>query len=106
MGSPNCWNELARYVVPDLLPTRARVGSYDAVTADPLSGRAFLLGLVWEQFAHLNIPFQLPPWVSGKRQRLRDPELVLAEGGTCIDLVLTFAAMCLVANLRPYLGRR
>lgn len=103
MDHPRCWTELARFVVSDLLPTRARVESQDAITADPLPGRVARLDAVWAQFARLNIPYQLPPWVAGGQQRLRDPELVMAEGGTCIDLVLTFAAMCLAAGLRPYL---
>jgi hypothetical protein len=103
IDDPDCWIELARFVVPDLLPTRARVASHDAITADRLSGRVARLDAVWKQFAELNIPYQLPPWVAGGRQRLRDPELVMAEGGTCIDLVLTFAAMCLAGGLRPYL---
>jgi hypothetical protein len=103
MDGPDCWIELARFVVPDLLPTRARVSSHDAIVADPPRGRVARLDAVWKHFAELNIPFQHPPWVAGGQQRLRDPELVLAEGGTCIDLVLTFAAMCLAAGLRPYL---
>lgn len=103
MDRPDCWTELARYVVPDLLPNRARTSSYDTIAADPLSGRSAHLDDVWSQFTRLNIPYQHPPWVAGGVQRLRDPELVLAEGGTCIDLVLTFAAMCLAADLRPYL---
>jgi hypothetical protein len=97
----DAWPRLARFIVDrNDLPHRATEPT--AHGADRVSRRQTLERL-WSLFADLRIPYQAPAWVAGGRQDIRDPHLVLDEGGTCLDLVLMFAAMAWSAGLRPYL---
>jgi hypothetical protein len=104
-ASDGAWQELARFVASDELPLKARLLERDLSPAGPAGGGARYRALrdLWSLFVGLRIPYQAPPWVAENSQRLRDPELTLDEGGTCLDLVLTFSAMALSAGLRPYL---
>jgi len=58
---------------------------------------------VWDDYASFRIPYRSPTWVPENGQRIRDPQLVINEGGTCIDLALFFAGLCIASRLRPYL---
>ena len=47
--------------------------------------------------------YRLRPWHSDRSfQRIRSVDQVLAEGGTCIDIALLTASVCLSSYLQPY----
>ncbi|MFF3851468.1 AAA family ATPase [Streptomyces sp. NPDC002328] len=60
-----------------------------------------LLSRLYLRLRSKRIPYNRA-WVSGAHQRIRDPHLIDRSSGTCLDLVLMFAAMCEAAGLRPY----
>jgi len=52
------------------------------------------------------ITYAIEPWLGAVgRQQIRHPQWLLEDRwGTCVDLCVTFAAMCLQAGLRPLLA--
>ncbi|MFC1431029.1 hypothetical protein ACEZDB_10235 [Streptacidiphilus sp. N1-3] len=64
------------------------------------------LRLLYERLRQKSIPYNTAPLNSGLSQRIRDPEWVDRDSGTCLDLSLMFVTMCMEAGLRPYLCLR
>lgn len=60
---------------------------------------------LYNQLRDCKTRYDREPWYLGRGQRLRDPGWTLAPGesGTCMDLAILFAAMCLREGLAPYL---
>jgi hypothetical protein len=94
------WAELAARVDPDQLVNPVLPTSPDVRTK---GWQQEVLAAVWSAFVDQRIPYQDPAWVPTMGQRIRDPQLVDREGGTCLDLVSYLAAMCVHAWLRPHL---
>ena len=74
---------------------------------DPHDWQRRVAERLYDHLRDCHIPYDRAPWEpgAGQSQRLRDPGWVLGEGGsgTCIDLALLYAAMCLQDGLLPYL---
>jgi|GEM_PF-711516 len=96
---------LARYVDPDDLPTEFKlppdVNRLDVFAEGKGQGVAELL---YKRMCEQNIQYDLAPFHprSGIIQSIRKPATILAEKrGTCLDLAVLFAAMCLDSDLLP-----
>ncbi|MFJ8942036.1 AAA family ATPase [Streptomyces sp. NPDC102395] len=92
------YRRLARYVsVPALTGLDLVEHEAHKWRGDPQE----LLKRLYERLCHKRIPYN-QAWSAGTHQRVRDPHLIDRSSGTCLDLVLMFAAMCEAAGLRPY----
>jgi WD40 repeat protein len=94
---------LARYVAPDDLPSEFRlppeVNRLDVLVEQKAKGVAKLL---YQQLCAQNIQYDLAPFNPriGVIQSIRRPATILAEKrGTCLDLAVLFATMCLDSDL-------
>lgn len=91
--------DLARYVVPATLRDLA-LGR-----VEPHRDLKLRVRRLFERLAAADIEYAHEPWTSQGVQQIRDPHwMVRDRWGTCIDLSLTFAAMCLEAGVRPMLA--
>jgi hypothetical protein len=96
---------LARYVDPDDLPAEFKlppeVNRLDVLAEKNGKGIAALL---YQQVCAQNIQYDLAPFNPrlGVVQSIRKPATLLAEKrGTCLDLAVLFATMCLDSDLLP-----
>jgi hypothetical protein len=96
---------LARYVQPDHLPAEFRLPAYinrlDLLRAEGALGVA---GALFGQLLKQKLQYDLAPFSPrvGVTQLIRRPATILAERrGTCLDLAVLFAAMCLDSDLLP-----
>jgi len=96
---------LARYVDPDDLPSEFKL-SPDVNRLDVFvegKGKA-IAALLYQQLCEQNIQYDLAPFNprTGVIQLIRKPATILAEKrGTCLDMAILFAAMCLDSDLLP-----
>jgi hypothetical protein len=95
------YGRLACFVSPpalEELAARFPAGVRARVNVEPVEDveRAVLEDL-YEQVRRCDIPYHKEPWHPGNGQRVRDPGWVVGRGGagTCLDLALLFAGLCL-----------
>lgn len=50
------------------------------------------------------IPYRIEEWTIGDGQRVRHPQKVAEDGGTCLDLAVFYAALLLEADIAPLLA--
>lgn len=99
---------LAHYVNSDDAVRAVRLASLDSLREH--GDRVGMLKTIYEKLCALDIEYDLEPVLddnpSGLDQRVRSPREVVAPNhgrGTCIDLAVLFAALCLDARLLPML---
>ena len=60
---------------------------------------------LYQSMASAGLTYGLETWSPGRvGQRIRDARRVRSDKGTCLDLTVLFAAMCVQAQLRPILA--
>ena len=60
---------------------------------------------LFDRLQALGINYAIEPWTGNARQQIRHPRwLVEDRWGTCLDLAVTYAAMCLDAHVAPLLA--
>ncbi|MGQ0775962.1 MAG: hypothetical protein ACT4NY_16335 [Pseudonocardiales bacterium] len=60
---------------------------------------------LYQSMASAGLTYGLETWSPGRLgQRIRDARRVRSDKGTCLDLTVLFAAMCVQAQLRPILA--
>ncbi len=92
-GKPD---DLARYVVP------ATLRDLSLGRVEPHGDLTVRVRRLFERLVAADIAYAHEPWTSSGFQQIRDPHwMVRDRWGTCLDLSLTFAAMCLEAGVRP-----
>lgn len=97
---------LARFVqpnLPDVLRLPSYINSLDLLTAKGPAGLAVQL---YDVLRSQEIHYDLAPFDPriGVTQLIRTPETILTEKrGTCLDLVVLFASLCLKYDLLPLL---
>lgn len=98
---------LARYLRPEDLPEEFQLPKYinrlDLLQAEGPRGVALQL---YSQICKQNIQYDLSPFNprAGVTQLIRKPTTILNERrGTCLDLAMLFAGMCLANDLLPLL---
>jgi hypothetical protein len=99
--------ELASYVAPlSLKGLRLNANLGDLLTSDdPTGADTEIARLLFERLEQERIDYANEPWRADGRQQVRHPRWLLEDGwGTCLDLALTYAAMCLDAHLGPLLA--
>lgn len=70
----------------------------------PTADRAIAKRL-FERLKQFGISYAIEPWTGLERQQIRHPRwLVADQWGTCLDLAVTYAAMCLDAHVRALLA--
>jgi len=99
---------LAAYVSPRALAgLQMTPGIADILEADLGFGAKDLAIAMrlFERLQALGISYAIEPWVGDARQQIRHPRwLVEDRWGTCLDLAVTYAAMCLDAHVAPLLA--
>ena len=95
---------LARYVSPRALNGHGLSVSRTAA-ASPRDDVA-VAQLVFERLSAKRFQFAEADWTPHQqgRQPIRHPGWIASEGGNCLDLSVTFAAMCLRAGIAPLLA--
>ena len=89
-------DDLARYVVP------ATLRDLSLGRVEPHGDLTVRVRRLFERLVAADIAYAHEPWTSSGFQQIRDPHwMVRDRWGTCLDLSLTFAAMCLEAGVRP-----
>jgi hypothetical protein len=63
-----------------------------------------VLRRLYEALRDRKYPYAPPAGYFGGEQRIRDPYAIHTGAGTCLDLALMFAAMCMAAGLRPFVA--
>ncbi len=96
--------ELAQFVLPEL-PEPLRWPLYIS-RLDLLAneGRASVVHQLYQQLLKLKLTYEVAPFdplVSDVQQIRRPSEILSSHVGTCVDLTLLLAGMCLAADLLP-----
>lgn len=102
---------ISRYVTPHVIERRYfRSGHRDGLSRTGLRGVALdraTIGALWRELAAVGLSYAPPPWHPAQGQRIRDPGWLLRRddqgAGTCVDLCLLFAGMCLNERLDTFL---
>lgn len=73
-----------------------------AADADQDEADLAVLGTLWDQLRACRIRYDREPWHPGHGQEIRDPVAVVSRrgSGTCLDLAVLFAALCLRERLK------
>ena len=96
--------ELAQFVMPEL-PELLRWPPYTS-RLDLLAneGRASVVRQLYQQLLGLKLTYEVAPFdpLGSDVQQIRRPsEIIASRVGTCVDLTLLMAGMCLAADLLP-----
>ena len=102
--SSHGYRALARYVSPRALAGHGLSVSRHAAE-DPRDD-ASVAKLSFDRLAAAGFRFTEADWTPRKQgtQPIRHPGWIASEGGNCLDLSITFAAMCLRAEVAPLLA--
>lgn len=99
--------ELASYVSPlSLRGLKLNADLGDLLTSDdPKGADTQISRMLFERLQQERIDYAHEPWRADGRQQIRHPRWLLEDRwGTCLDLALTYATMCLDAHLAPVLA--
>ncbi|HEY7951701.1 MAG TPA: hypothetical protein VID70_01860 [Solirubrobacteraceae bacterium] len=81
------------------------MGELLSPSSDPTGADVQIARLLFERLQQEGIDYAKEPWRADGRQQIRHPRwLVEDRWGTCLDLAVTYAAMCLDAHLGPLLA--
>lgn len=105
--SPIGLQDLAKYVCIESLEAMNDpiLPNANAILDD--GGAVGLVDQLYGQFLDWRRPYNLEPWeplVGAAGQRIRDPEWIARDSGTCIDMSMAFAAICVRHKLRPLIA--
>jgi hypothetical protein len=98
---------LARYVSPRALRGLRLTTDIGALAgeADRASANTATATALFDALVRHDISYALEPWTGLTTQQIRHPRwLVEDKWGTCLDIAVTYAAMCLDAHLAPLLA--
>lgn len=74
-------------------------------TADGAAADRAIAELLFNTLKDRQIHYAIEPWTGLTPQQIRHPRWLVEDGwGTCLDLAVTYAAMCLEAHLGPLLA--
>jgi hypothetical protein len=59
---------------------------------------------LYEHLRSREYPYSAPMAYFDSEQQIRDPAIIHQDSGTCLDLSLMFASMCVAAGLRPFIA--
>lgn len=104
------WDDLkglARYVSPRSLRGLRLTADIGALTQAPdrVAAETSIAEALYGVLRKRGISYARESWTGLTRQQIRHPRWLIEDGwGTCLDLAVTYAAMCLEAHLAPLLA--
>lgn len=111
LDNPNSVRRVAAYVSEHcihsddrLRPRGALLNEYQDETAATSVDRYNIITERYERLRELKIPYDHEPFTTAHGQMIRHAQWVLDESGTCLDLTVLLASMCLVSKVVPYLA--
>ncbi len=86
-----------------LRPKGTLLDGYQDESARTATDRLNIVVNRYERLRELSIPYDHEPFTADTGQMVRHAQWVLDESGTCLDLAILLASMCLVSKVAPYL---